>query len=280
MTLMQDWQGRTGDVWADEWVRTDRSFQKLQAILIDRAIAMAKQIDAGAITDVGCGAGTTTLALAEGLPGARLLGIDISDALVGIAQERASLEPRVTFCVADASQWSDPSFTPDMLFSRHGVMFFDDPVGAFKNLERILRPGGRLIFSCFRAVKDNDWASGIGALLPDGAASVPPPGAPGPFAFADPAHVERILTSAGWTQVNAEPIDFSYVAGAGNDPVADAISYFKQIGPAARALATIEGNERAAFLARLRTFCAAHLVDGEVCFNAAAWIWTARKASA
>ncbi|MGV3769146.1 MAG: class I SAM-dependent methyltransferase [Sphingobium phenoxybenzoativorans] len=280
MTLMQDWQGKTGDVWADEWLRTDRTFEGLHRLLIDRAADIAYRNDVRAILDIGCGAGSTTLALADGVSGARLLGIDISEALVGISRARARGAPRIAFAVADASRWRDPAFVPDMLFSRHGVMFFDDPVAAFENLRQSARPGASLIFSCFRSVEENRWASGIGALLPDMTVPVPPPGAPGPFAFADPAHVEYLLAASGWTQAAAEPVDFPYVAGAGHDPVADAMSYFQRIGPAARALASISGEARATFLRRLQDFCAAHLAGGAVRFPAAAWIWTARKASA
>jgi hypothetical protein len=103
----------------------------------------------------------------------------------------------VRFAVADASAWRDPTFVPDTLMSRHGVMFFANPVKAFTNLNASSRRGAQLIFSCFRNRSDNAWASEIGKLV----GTVAIHGdltAPGPFAFADKTHVTRILAAAGW----------------------------------------------------------------------------------
>ena len=73
-----------------------------------------------------------------------------------------------------------------------------------------------------------------------------------------------------------EAVDFSYVAGAGDDPVEDALSYFLVIGPAARAAAQMEEHERAAFTERLRRFLRDHLEDDRVALQASAWLVTAR----
>jgi SAM-dependent methyltransferase len=282
MASKLEWEGATGEIWAEQWRHTDQTFLPLQTVLLDRAIAVAldSHRTSARILDIGCGAGSTTLALAQALPEAHLLGIDISPALVGAATVRTKGVQRCAFAVADAAVWSDPDFVPDLLFSRHGVMFFDDPVAAFRNLMTHSSAGARLIFSCFRSPRENPWASGIGALLPGGPPPPPPAGAQGPFAFADGAIVSNILARSGWIDAVAEPVDFSYVAGAGADPVADALSLFQQIGPAARMIQTLEGEERAAFLARLKQFCANHESGGVVSFPAAAWIWTAQKAGA
>jgi SAM-dependent methyltransferase len=45
----------------------------------------------------------------------------------------------------------------DILFSRFGVMFFDDPTGAFAHMRRALQPGGRVAFVCWRGAAENDW---------------------------------------------------------------------------------------------------------------------------
>lgn len=282
MTLNLEWAGVDGDIWAEQWVLTDRTFAPLQRALLARAIAAWPDGCSvpGAVLDIGCGAGSTTLALAQAWPDARLLGVDISPALIRAAAARARGEERCAFAVADAAVWSDPAFAPDLLFSRHGVMFFDDPVAAFRNLLRQARSGARLVFSCFRSPRENPWASGIGALLPGGPPQSPPAGTPGPFAFADAELVHDILARAGWIDAAAEPVDFAYVAGAGPDPVRDALSFFQRIGPAARMIQTLEGEERAGFVACLEKFCADHETGGVVSFPAAAWIWTARKAGA
>lgn len=273
MTDTSDWQGRVGDSWAAEWRRTDRSFAPLSAALADRFLAYTSG-KASDILDIGCGAGGTSLDLAARLPGATIRGIDLSPALVAAAAARNAATGRVSFSVQDATRWDGGGWRPDCLVSRHGVMFFDDPVAAFAHLADRAAPGARLVFSCFRDRAANDWAGKIAALLP--ASPAADPFAPGPFAFADRTHVASILAAAGWRDATVEPVDFGYVAGGGADPVADARDYFTRIGPAAPALASLDPDRRARFLVDLESLLCKHLGGGSVTFDAAAWIWTAR----
>ena len=136
--------------------------------------------------DIGCGAGGTSLALAAARPLLSVLGIDLSESLIETARSRASPYPNLSFRAGDATEVADLGV--DLFFSRHGVMFFDDPKAAFTRLRAAARPGARLIFSCFRDYALNPWAAEIVAAI---AGTAPPaPGiAPGPFAFADPDHV-------------------------------------------------------------------------------------------
>lgn len=272
MTDSFEWQGKVGQTWAAEWARTDRSLAPVQDALLERLGAFASS--PSRLLDIGCGAGSTTIAAAGRFPDADCLGIDLSPALVDVARSRAAGKG-CRFEIADASSWSDPAFAPDTLISRHGVMFFDDPVAAFSHLGARAAPGARLVFSCFRSPVENAWATGMTALLPAQPAS--DPHAPGPFAFADSGRVADILTAAGWQNARAEPLDWDYVAGAGDTAVADALDFFQQIGPAARAARGLDGAARADFLARLEGLLNDHLADGKVTFRAAAWIWTAHR---
>lgn len=269
MTGARDWQGQVGASWAAEWQRTDRSLAPVNAALVARA-APARRI-----LDIGCGAGATSLGLAAALPDAQILGIDLSPALIEAARARATAVPRCQFSVADATEWEDHSFAPDLLVSRHGVMFFTDPVAAFGHLAAQAARPARLLFSCFRARAENEWAEQLPALL----GAVPPviAGAPGPFAFAEHDHVARILAAAGWRDARCEPLDFSYVAGAGDDPIADALAFFSRIGPAAPLIRALPESERLDFQKRFEQLAQNRLENGEVRFRAAAAIWTAQR---
>ena len=272
MTDKAEWQGGVGRTWADEWRRTDRSFAALTRSLLASIAALPGRD----IVDIGCGAGEVSLALAQARPDSRVLGIDISADLVAAATIRAAGRPNCAFALADAATWQPDRGAPDLYVSRHGVMFFADPVAAFAHLARVAQANARLCFSCFRGADENPWASGATQLLPN----VEPgdPSAPGPFAFADPDRVRGILSRAGWDEIAFEPVDFRYVAGAGDDPVADALAYFSRIGPAARAMRTLPEAQRIGFRERLERFVAAHRVGDEVLFDAAAWIVTAHQA--
>ena len=269
---LSDWQGAVGIKWADEWRRTDRSFTGLT----ERLLAHARAEPISHALDIGCGAGELSLALARSHPDAQILGVDIGKALIAAAKSRASNLANVRFEIADAAVWTLEESAADLLLSRHGVMFFTDPVAAFANLRRNAAPSARLIFSCFRSVEENPWAMGLDTLLPPGASSPPQSMVPGPFAFADRDAVAAMLDAAGWTKIEFEAVDFAYIAGAGEDPVADATSYFLTIGPAARAAAEMNPLDRAGFLRRLDTLVSDHRDGDLVAMLAGAWIVSAR----
>ena len=100
--------------------------------------------------------------------------------------------------------------------------------------------------------------------------------APGPFAFADHTRVAGILADAGWFDAAAESVDYANRAGEGDDPVADAVSFFTRIGPAAPLLRELPAAAREAALARIAAVCERDRVGDAVDFPAAAWLWTAR----
>lgn len=268
MTGAYDWQGRVGTNWAREWMRTDRSFAGLNAVLVARAAALWPV----RVLDLGCGAGETAIAVAAQCPDAAICGIDLSADLIDAAQARAGA--RVRFAVGDATRWQDAGFRPDLLLSRHGVMFFDDPVAAFVHIRSVAAPGARLLFSCFRDRAENDWAVETAAAV--GAAVPGDPHAPGPFAFADRVRVADILSRAGWRDVGFEAVDWDYVAGGGADPVADAVDFFGRIGPAGAALARMEDDARTDAITALREVAERNRHGDVVRFRAAAWIVTAQ----
>ena len=160
------------------------------------------------VIDIGCGTGGTTAALAHavGIAG-HVLGVDISEPLIEAA--RAHRLDNATFVVGDAATHPFKAGSYDLVFSRFGVMFFADPVAAFRNIRRALKPAGRLVFIAWRTPQENPWGT-----VPVRAAQpfLPPQPRPGPedpgqFSFGDRARVERILGEAGFQSLRLEPID-------------------------------------------------------------------------
>ncbi|WEK47332.1 MAG: methyltransferase domain-containing protein [Candidatus Andeanibacterium colombiense] len=273
MTKANDWEGRTGESWAAEWRRTDRSWSGLTEQLLGRT----RDFTFSSVLDIGCGAGELSLAIARGRPTARVIGLDISAPLVEAARERGRNLTNAAFDTGDAARWIPPEdFAPDLLVSRHGVMFFDDPAGAFAHLAQIAAPGAGLLFSCFRGPTENEFFTGPGSLLPR-PATPRDPHAPGPMAFADPERVRGILAQAGWHAADFAPVDFAMVVGAGENALDDALAYFASIGPLAAAAAELTPAERDDLFVRLRAWLAPRQVDDLVALGAAAWIVTARR---
>lgn len=274
MRQRSDWEEQVGRSWAAMARQTDRSFTGLTQVMLKRIGALPGV----AVLDIGCGAGELSLAIARARPDARVIGLDVSPDLLAVARERGRNHDNAEFVQGDAAEWRDEHFRADLQVSRHGVMFFDDPEAAFAHLRSLATPGAALAFSCFRSPRDNPWATQMLALLPrDEAAPPPDPHAPGPFAFADPQRIEAILGHAGWSDVDIAPLDYAYVAGAGDDPVEDAFAFFSRIGPAAQALHALDARQRASADSDIRAWLSRHRDGNMVLFPAAAWLVTARN---
>lgn len=273
MTDASDWRGRVGETWADQWERTDRSFGALSVRLNDAILQVAPQI--GTALDIGCGAGATSLALAGARPRLQLTGVDLSAAQVAVARKRAAAFPNLAIVEGDVLEIVGTHAPIDLMFSRHGVMFFADPVAAFAALHNAAATGAPLVFSTFRARQANAWISQVAAAV-TGAVSNAAVDAPGPFAFANYERVNAILSGAGWRDIAAEKVDYFSCTGVGDDPVADSLAFFQHIGPVAPVLRAMVPSEREVALARIAGLCMTHRRESVVEFPATAWIWSAR----
>lgn len=149
------------------------------------------------VLDIGCGAGQTLLQLAErvGTEG-QVIGVDVAPLLLEIAKRRTEPLSQVRLIQADAQSLDLPSESTDAVFSRFGVMTFNDPVVAFANFRRILRPSGALAFSCWRSLQENELDH-----LPLSAAGFQSTVDESPFSFADPEHIRRTLETAGFSEI-------------------------------------------------------------------------------
>lgn len=201
------WNDAAGRTWASLQDSIDRQIRPLGLAAMDRLDPRAGET----LLDVGCGCGDTSLELARRVgPEGEVLGLDISGPMLEVARRRAAEAGAegLEFRQADAQTAALPGGR-DAVFSRFGVMFFSDPAAAFANLRRSLRPGGRLAFVCWRPLAENLWmrlpAEAAAGLVP--AAPPPEPGAPGPFAFADPDRVRGILAEAGFSGIDITPHD-------------------------------------------------------------------------
>ena len=267
-----DWSGSSGDIWARRWRDTDRALAEVGDALDEAIVAAAPAGRFGAL-DVGCGPGTTALALAAARPDAAIIGCDVSRSLVAIAEERADGKAGLRFVCEDAEQAARDRGPFDLVFSRHGVMFFADPVRAFGTLREATKGGGRLVFSCFAGWQANPWAAELASAAAD--RELPPPGRePSGFAFGDPSYVAGLLVESGWSEAEPRALEFDYDAGSPDE----ALSFLAELGPAARVLEELNEAERTPAIERVRELIERRDRGGRVIFPGAAWIWTATAA--
>lgn len=270
------WNSPTGERWAALQGDIDAVFAPLTRTALDRAGAAPGE----RVVDVGCGCGTTSLELARRvLPGGAVLGVDVSEPMLAVAlrRARAAALTGLAFARSDAATHAFEPGRCDLAFSRFGVMFFADPAAAFANIRGGLKPGGRLLFACWRPLADNAWFSvPLQAALPHAPPQPPSdPHAPGPFAFADPDRVRVLLAEAGFTAIEVEPHDAPMrLAGPGDLEAATAFA--TKIGPTSRLLADLDDTARAAALADVGTALAAHDGPDGVLLGGAVWIVSAR----
>lgn len=263
------WNGKAGETWVRSMDRIDGMMAPITKALLERAAVVPGE----RVVDVGCGCGSTTLELVR--RGALVFGIDVSEPMLALAKERARGLQGVAFRRTDAA--TQP-FTPDheLVFSRFGVMFFADPVAAFRNLRTGMTPDGRLCFVCWQPAAENPWMSLSGqAVAPFLSKPDQPldPHAPGPFAFADPNHLRSVLEQAGFASIGIEDLRATLHLG---DDLDQAIAFQSDIGPVARALAELEGETRARAIAAVREALARHVTPKGVDLGAACWLVTAR----
>ncbi|HEV2370337.1 MAG TPA: class I SAM-dependent methyltransferase [Acidimicrobiales bacterium] len=201
------WRGRSGSVWVERQEALDRELDDLGQLALDRLAARPGE----RILDVGCGCGSTSMALARAVgPDGAVVGVDFSTPQVEAARERAAGAglDQLTFVDADAQAEPIPGGPFDAAYSRFGVMFFNDPVAAFANVHAAMAPAARLGFVCWQGAEANPWF-GVPARALAGLPGLelpppPPPEAPGPLALADPERLGAILTAAGWKGIAVE----------------------------------------------------------------------------
>jgi SAM-dependent methyltransferase len=200
------WSGAGGC----EWLRHNDWWERMFAPFGEAMLQAAALRGGDRVLDVGCGAGTSTVAAARAVaPDGAVVGVDISPQMLDVARERAPELGNVTWLEADAQLHQFQPAGYDAVISRFAVMLFDDPMAAFTNLHSCLRPGGRMAFVCWQAPTACEWISVALSVAVPAVGRYPDlgePGAPGPFAFADGERLRGLVAAGGFGDVTVEAV--------------------------------------------------------------------------
>lgn len=217
------------------------------------------------VVDVGCGGGWTTREAARLDVGGSVLGVDVSAAAVARAREAARHEGvrNVAFECGDAQVHPFRAGEFDLAISRFGTMFFADPVAAFGNIRRALRPDGRLVMLVWQTKEQNEWAVEIERILGADEDSADA------FSLGDPTTTAAILEAAGFAEVA--------VAGVGRPvhygpDVDTALGWVRGFASTNNTLHRLDPAAAEHALGRLRGLMAEHLRTDGVWFESRAWI--------
>lgn len=276
--MVEHWNGAGGERWARDHASYDTMLRPFAALVLDAAALQPGE----RVLDVGCGNGATSLEAGRqvGTEGS-VLGLDVSGPMLARARQRAEdegLAGTVRFVQADAQTADlDDGQGVDIVISRFGVMFFSDPAGAFDNLARAVRPGGRLAYVCWRGLGENPWLSvpGVAVAAHVALPTPPDPDAPGPFSLAEPDRIRAVLAAA-WEDVDVRPVDTSILVGGGGD-VDEVVTFFAGTDFGTSVLAGIDGRKRTTALASVAEALRPYATADGVRMPAAAWVVTARR---
>ena len=263
------WNGRLGEGFLNAGDYIDR----MVAPFTKKAIETINPNKKDRILDVGCGGGSTTILLASA--GAETKGIDISEKMISSAKNKSKGISNISFEISDAE---NISLTPiySKIFSRFGVMFFSNPIRAFRNIKKGLRPGGSITFICWQSMGKNHWINfAAETLLPFQPQNLPKanPRSPGGFAFGEKAYIEEILSGANYTNIQIDPLETEFDLGKS---VEEIMFFNKNVGPLSGLLQSLDDSDSVKAMEVLRDKVKT-LMNGENLFlPAAAWLVTAK----
>ena len=234
------WNSNAGKKWVEFQDELDRLLERVN----DRLLHRSKIEPGERVVDIGCGTGATTMSVAALVGESGLAsGVDISQTLLGCAKSRSSniSGGQLEYSLADVQTWLFNADSFDLVTSRFGMMFFANPVLAFKNMAVALREGGRMSFVSWADAADNPWFAIPRDVAIDqlGKPTPAPPTAPGPLAFASTDYVLNILDEAGLQARSAdiEQIDLLYSGSA-----TEAAHLASNVGPAMRIIKEFGGS--------------------------------------
>lgn len=269
------WNGAHGVSWAQYADIVDVMFGDITDAVLDAAA-----IGTGdKVLDLGCGNGGTTLAAAGRVtPVGSVTAVDVSAPMIERAKARSAAAglTNVTYILGDAAAYPFAAQSFDALISRLGAMFFEDPESAFRNMIPALVPGARVALGVWRGPRENLWAMGPVAAAREFLEMPPRPGPedPGPFSFADPDRVKKVLGAAGLLDIDLAPLDFQIPLGRTLD---EALNFVMEMGPLSAPLGTVTGDSRDKAIAAITGVLKDNQGDdGVVRLAGACWIVTGR----
>jgi ubiquinone/menaquinone biosynthesis C-methylase UbiE len=270
-----------GSYWTEEagerWAQTHSHLDALLAPFAEALVEHANIERGHRLADVGCGAGATTLRAARRAGAGSTIGVDISPPLLKLARELAAAEAAdveyVKYVEADAATWTPPA-PVDRVLSRFGIMFFDAPVDAFRNLRSWLSPGGELAALVWQSRERNPWlAEPLALVAPEDQWPSAEPGAPGPYSLGDEGHTRAVLSAAGFDDVELEDLSVEMFL-AGDRDVAAAM--YLEWGPTARYYQEADEAERPRMAERIHDFVERHHDGDGMRFVGRVWAIRAR----
>ena len=272
--MAQMWDGE-----ADEWIANADRYDSTDRFINARFEAEVPIGRHDRVLDIGCGTGKSSRDAARRAQQGWVLGVDLSAKMLDDACRRSADEgvTNVEFLCADAQVHPFEPDSFDVAISAFGAMFFADPVAAFANIRRSLRPTGRIAFLAWQGFEHNEWLTTIFDALAAGRdLPAPSAGEPGPFGLADPDTVITLLRDAGLADGQVAAISEPMWLGASAE---EAWTFVADMGLVRGLTDGLDEDARLSAMAELRRRIEHRATPEGVLLESAAWLITARRPS-
>ena len=271
------WSGKGGDIWVERQNVMDIMLSPLGEAALNKLNFNEEEN----VLDIGCGCGHTTLNIAKRIePLGNVTGLDISEPMLERAKESAvemSISNTSFKCVdVQTEDLGDQIYSA--AFSRFGVMFFEDSIAAFKNINKSLISGGCLSFVCWQSPAVNPWQSlFIQEIKKFLELPSPPPRSPGPFAFMESEYVFSILEESKFQDINIEGHEAEVNMFSGRS-LSDSVKDYISINPVVTEMLRDSSEDQTTEIVNsaIEAFSPYYSEKGLI-FPSATWLVTAKK---
>lgn len=268
------WNSKPGQA----WVRFDEAMNERLSNVTEHLMKAVEPLSFNSVLDLGCGTGALSARLTQDYgPSLRLLGSDISQIMLERAQEKNKENHNVTFRQGDAQIDDFGAERFDLVISRFGSMFFDDPIKAFSNIRQAMSKGGTLVFACWAPYKENEFFYLPRDLLREygDETSKPEARAAGPFAFCDKEYLNEILSASGYKNIKIDEVKTTL---ATSDTPEQNANLLMKVGFGARVIRDLNLDE--AQISQIKEQYMAHAIerqkDGMISYDALIYLVTAK----
>lgn len=205
--------------WADDWQRVAGGWRRWESSLSGSSWPLTQRLLSGLapnhgerVLDIGCGSGDPGLAFAQAVaPNGEVLSIDLADAMLDTARQRADLLglTNIAFRCAAPETLNEADAGFDVAVARFSVIFFPDMSGGLGAVHRMLKNSGRFGLSVWAPMDRNAMFAVAGEVMRELLDSdPPPPDAPGPHRLSGDGELADALTQAGFVIDRIEDAPF------------------------------------------------------------------------
>ncbi len=253
-----------------KWVKEDNSLNERFAILTKEFFSRANINKNEKVLDIGCGGGITSFEASKlvGKDG-YVFGADISEILLDLAKKNYSNIENLEFKYCDVQNYKFKKNIFSKVISRFGVMFFENPIVAFKNIYNSIQDGGSLHFVCWTNVLENEFFTAAANIIIKHLNKEFPQftRAPGPFAFSEKKYVKQILNASGFKNIKVDKI---YTSISTNDDSKKDGELLFNIGLAGRLLAeeNLSEEELSKIKNKIIEMAQKRQIDGKINYKA------------